>query len=93
MELDLRADGAHRYAVTLTAPGDDTLSVTHVVSVPPSLLEELQLTLADEPVLVRQAVELLASGERPPLPERFSLTDAEQLRPGLTEELRTLVGR
>lgn len=86
MEIDVRADGEHRYAVSVAER-------QHTVSVPESLLGELQLTDADEPVLVRQALELLLVNGDQDLPASFALTEVEALRPGFTDELQALVGR
>lgn len=88
MELDVRADGEHRYVVSGPEPARE-----HTISVPESLLDELRLTDADEPVLVRQALELLLAKGDHDLPRDFALTDVEALRPGFTKELQALVGR
>jgi hypothetical protein len=89
--LDVRADGEHRYAVECV---DSSGTVRHYeVECPPALLEELSLEPADEPVLVRCALELLLTTPGDRMPERFSLLEAQDRYPGLVEQLRTVCGR
>lgn len=84
--LDVRADGEHQYKVE--AGGG-----TYCVTVPPSLLERLALEPQDEPLLVRQALELMLARPGEKMPERFDLEQAAAGYPGLVDELRTTVGR
>ena len=56
-DLDVRADGEHRYAATTTAP--DGTTARHEVLSHPELLAELGLGPAEEPLLVRRALEEL----------------------------------
>lgn len=59
-DLDITADGPGRYLLALD--GSD-----HTVTVSAALLADLGLTAAQEPVLIRRVVELLAArGVRPP---------------------------
>ena len=57
-ELDVRADGEHRYAATTTSP-DGTGNLEHTVLSDPALLAELGLGRVEEPLLVRRALEQL----------------------------------
>lgn len=89
--LDVRADGEHRYAVDMVDVSGTARS--YAVECPPALLDELSLERADEPVLVRCALELMLAKPGDPMPERFSLLDAAERYPGFVEELRVVCGR
>lgn len=88
-ELDITADGEHRYR---TQAGED--GPVYRVTVTGAVLEELHLTDADEPTLVRKALEVLATQDGSwAVPEDFTLEDAERAYPGLLEQVRLMVGR
>ena len=87
-ELDITADGEHRYRAQAGEDGP-----TYHVTVTQAVLDELHLTDADEPTLVRKALEVLATQDAGALPREFSLEDAERTYPGLLEQVRLIVGR
>jgi len=90
-DLDIRADGEHRYLAGLTT--DDGTTNEYVVEVPEALLTDLNLEAADEPTLVRTALELLLERPGSQLPRTFSLDDADAAYAGFAEELRAAAGR
>ncbi|NIZ92640.1 hypothetical protein [Kineococcus rubinsiae] len=92
-DVDVRADGEHRYlAAITTAAGRRT---EHVVASDPQLLEELRMTAAEEPFLVRQVVDLLAraadageqDGSGATVPEVIDLRELDRERPDLLASL------
>lgn len=89
--LDIRADGEHRYRADVT--GADGKPSQYVVQVPESLLDELNLEPADEPLLVRTALDLLLAKHGEALGTTFSLDEAAQAYPGFLDELRAAAGR
>lgn len=89
--LDITADGEHRYVATVTR--EDGTTRDYTVQVPTSLLSELNLSDADEPLVVRAALEMILDRPDPTLPQTFSLGDAEKTYPGFTEQLRAAAGR
>lgn len=86
-ELDVTADGEHRYRART---GDGR---SYTVTVTAGVLDELHLADADEPTLVRKALELLVAQDAGELPASFTLEDAERLYPGLLEQVRVMIGR
>lgn len=56
-EIDVVADGEHRYAAVLTTSAGTRTE--HVVTSDPDLLAKLSVTDAEEPFLVRRVLELL----------------------------------
>jgi len=92
-DVDVRADGEHRYrAAITTAAGRRT---EHVVVCEAQLLEDLQVTAAEEPFLVRQVVEVLAAaadageqdGSGATVPEVVDLRELDRERPDLLASL------
>jgi len=92
-DVDVRADGAHRYlAVITTAAGRRT---EHVVACDEELLAELQVTAAEEPFLVRQVLDVLAraadageqDGSGATVPEVIDLRELDRERPDLLASL------
>ena len=87
--VDVSADGEHRYAAVLTTAGGRRSE--HVVVSDPLLLERLQVTDTEEPFLVRRVLELLvgaadsaeAEGDRPAVPGVIDLTALDRERPEL----------
>ncbi|WP_369054921.1 hypothetical protein [Kineococcus terrestris] len=101
-EVEVRADGAHRYAAVLTTA---TGSSEHVVTADEELLARLDVTAAEEPVLVRRVLEVLAAaldraerddagpgddpagGRAAVLPALIDLAALERERPELLRDL------
>jgi len=90
-DLDIRADGEHRYLAEVT--DEDGASSEYTVEVPESLLDELNLEPADEPLLVRSALELLLAKHGEALGNSFGLDEAVRAYPGFLDELRAAAGR
>ena len=89
-DLDIVATGANTYDVTITA--DDGHHSEHRVRVPPSMLTDLGLAEAQEPVLVRASLAYLL--EREPassiLPE-FGLDEIARYFPDYPDQIGTLL--
>jgi hypothetical protein len=90
-DLDIRADGEHRYRADVTDAHGATGE--YVITVPERLLDELNLETADEPLLVRSALELLLARHGEVLDADFGLDDAVRTYPHLLDEIRAAVGR
>lgn len=90
-DLDIRADGEHRYLVSVTA--DDGSTTEYTVEVPQSLVDELNLEAPDEPAMVRTALDLLLERSGAALGTTFCLDDAEIAYPGFLDQLRAAAGR
>ena len=92
-DVDVQADGAHRYAATLTTTGG--VRSQHVVTADPELLARLQATAADEPVLVRRVLEVLAvaadeaeaADDDRAVPAVIDLAELDRQRPDLLPSL------
>lgn len=92
-DVDVQADGEHRYAATLTTSGG--VSTQHVVTCDDDLLERLRATPADEPVLVRRVLEVLvtaadqaeADGSLAAVPSVVDLRELDRERPDLLPSL------
>lgn len=92
-DVDVQADGEHRYAATLTTAGG--VSSRHVVTCDPELLERLMATRADEPVLVRRVLEVLveaadraeSDGNLAAVPTVVDLRELDRERPDLLPSL------
>ena len=85
-ELDVRADGLHRYAATITT--DEGTSHEHAVTCDEDLLAELGLGKTEEPLLVRRALEVLARSADPAgLPGVIDLRELHRQRPDLLPSL------
>ena len=89
-DIDIAAADANTYDVTIT--DDDGAQTSHRVWVPPSILTELGLSEAQEPVLVRASVAYLL--EREPassiLPQ-FGLDEIARFFPNYPTEIGTLL--
>ncbi|GAA4660541.1 hypothetical protein [Kineococcus glutinatus] len=87
-ELDLQADGSHRYLATTTTA--DGTAREHTVLCDEELLAELGLGRTEEPLLVRRALEtmLRAAGEDGELPAVIDLRALGEERPELLDALR-----
>lgn len=88
-EVDVQADGEHRYAATLTTSGGARSE--HVVTCDEEVLEHAGATSAEEPVLVRRVLEVLlraaedaeASGHVAAVPSLIDLRELDRERPEL----------
>lgn len=77
--LDIRAADRHVYDVSITHPSG--AATTHCVSVPESLMAELGLSAAQEPLLVRASLAYLLEHAPASLPERFELDEVGRALP------------
>ena len=88
-DIDIAATDANTYDVTITDEGEQT---SHRVWVPPSILTDLGLSEAQEPVLVRASMAYLL--EREPassiLPQ-FGLDEIARFFPNYPTEIGTLL--
>jgi hypothetical protein len=92
-DVDVRADGEHRYLAAITTTGGRRTE--HVVALDAQLLAELQVTAAEEPFLVRQVLDVLAraadAGERDgsgaTVPQLVDLRELDRERPDLLASL------
>ena len=95
-DLDVRADGEHRYVATTASP-DGTGTLEHAVLSAPDLLADLGLGPVEEPLLVRRALEqLVRTTQRGPGQPRAALPeviDLPQLHAENPELLRNLTLR
>lgn len=86
VELDIRAEGEHAYTVCVT---DDRGEREHHALVPESMLDELGVTVTEEPLLVRAAMEYLVERDlEQALPARFALDEIGEAAPDLIPNLR-----
>jgi len=89
-DIDIAAADANTYDVTIT--DDDGEQTSHRVWVPPSVLTDLGLSEAQEPVLVRASMAYLL--EREPassiLPQ-FGLDEIARFFPNYPTEIGTLI--
>lgn len=87
-DLDITAADPHVYDVTIRHPsGAET---THCVTVPESLMSDLGLSAAQEPLLVRASLEYLVEHSPAAIPDRFDLDEIGRAIPEFREEI---VGR
>lgn len=78
-KLNIRAADPHSYEVSIRHESGATTH--HRVRVDDSLLAELGLSAAQEPVLVRTALDVLIAHSPPSLPEQFDVTDVRAAVP------------
>jgi hypothetical protein len=84
-KLDITASDKHMYDVTITHPsGADT---RHSVSVPESLLDDLGVTSAQEPLLVRASLVYLMEQNPTALPEEFDLDEIGRAIPEYRDQI------
>jgi len=83
--LDIKASDQHVYDVTITHPSGAT--TTHSVTVPESLLAELRLSAAQEPILLRQSLVYLLEHHPAAIPERFDLDEVGRAIPDFQVEI------
>ena len=83
--LDITAAGRHVYDVTITHQSGATTA--HQVTVPESLLAELRLSAAQEPLLVRASLVVLLEHDPAAVPERFTLDEVGAAIPEYRDEI------
>ena len=83
--LDITASDQHVYDVSITHPSRAT--TTHCVSVPESLMSELGLSAAQEPLLVRASLSYLLEHHPAAIPDRFALDEVGKAIPEYREEI------
>ena len=83
--LDISAADPHTYDVTISHPSG--AKTQHCVTVPPALLEELSLSDAQEPVLVRASLAYLLEHDPAALPDRFDLDEIGRAIPRSRDEI------
>lgn len=81
-QLSIRAADPHVYDVTITHRSGAT--TRHCVQVEESLLAELGVSAAQEPILVRSALALMLEHTPTSLPDRFGLADIRDAVPDFT---------
>jgi hypothetical protein len=86
--LDITASDAHTYDVTITHPSG--VETAHRVTVPESLLADLGVSAAQEPLLVRASLAYLMEHAPSAVPEQFDLAEIGKAVPEYDEEI---VGR
>jgi hypothetical protein len=84
-DLDITASDAHLYDVTINHPSGATTS--HCVHVPETLMVELRLSAAQEPLLVRASLEYLMEHSPAAIPDRFDLDEIASAIPEYREEI------
>ncbi|MGH8894838.1 MAG: hypothetical protein ACRDWY_16285 [Actinomycetes bacterium] len=83
--LDITAAGAHVYDVRITHPS--RARTTHCVTVPESLMAELGLSAAQEPLLVRASLAYLLEHSPAALPDRFDLDEVGKAIPDYRDDV------
>jgi hypothetical protein len=83
--LSITASDPHVYDVTLTH--DSGAATRHRVMVPESLMSELGLSTAQEPLLVRASLSYLMERSPAAVPERFDLDEIGKAVPEYAEEI------
>jgi hypothetical protein len=83
--LSITASDPHVYDVTMTH--DSGVTTEHRVTVHESLMVELGLSVAQEPVLVRASLAYLLEHSPAAVPERFSLDEVGRAVPEYAEEI------
>ena len=83
--LDIRASAPHVYDVAITHPS--RARTTHSVTVRRSMLDELGLSAAQEPILVRQALAYLLEHHPAAIPDRFDLDEVGRAIPDFQTDI------
>ena len=83
--LSITASGDHAYDVTLTH--DSGVITQHHVMVPESLMADLGVSAAQEPLLVRASLSYLMEHSPAAVPERFDLEEIGKAVPEYAEEI------
>jgi len=84
-EIDITAAGTHEYDVTITHPSGAETS--HSVSVPETLLAELGVSDAQEPLLVRASLVYLMEHSPAAIPDRFALDEIRKALPDYLSDI------
>jgi hypothetical protein len=84
-DLSIAASGRHAYDVTLTHQSGATTH--HHVTVPESLMAELGLSAAQEPLLVHASLSYLMERSPAVVPEQFDLDEIGRAVPEYAEEI------
>ena len=84
-KLDIRASGSHAYDVTITHPSG--ARTRHRVTVPESLLVQLAVSAAQEPILVRASLTYLLEHDPAALPDSFGLDEIGRALPDYRTEI------
>lgn len=87
--LDIQAAGPHVYDVTITHPSG--ARTEHCVRVPESLLHDLSLSAAQEPILLRASLAFLLEHDPAGLPDRFDLDEIGRAIPDYREAILSRV--
>ena len=85
--IDITAADTHEYKVTITHPSGAETS--HHVSVPETLLAELGVSAAQEPLLVRASLVYLMEHSPAAIPDRFELDEIGKALPDYLSEITT----
>ncbi len=86
-EINVTAMEPLHFAVQIT---EGTLTTSHLVRVPPSMLDDLGLSEGDAPSVVRETIGFLLDREpATSILDEFSLDDVSRFFPGYLEELTT----
>ena len=83
--LEITAADRHVYDVSITHPSRAT--TTHCVTVPDGMLEDLGLSAAQEPILVRASLAYLLEHHPAAIPERFDLDEVGRAIPDYRAEI------
>ena len=84
-KLDIKASDSHQYDVTITHPSG--VETRHCVTVPEELLADLQVSAAQEPLLVRASLGYLMEHSPAAVPERFGLDEIGRAVPDYHDEI------
>jgi hypothetical protein len=84
-DLDITASDRHVYDVVITHRTGATTQ--HRVSVPEQLMEDLGLSAAQEPLLVRASLVYLMENDPAAVPEKFSIADIGDALPDYRAEI------
>ena len=84
-EIDITAADTHEYDVTITHPSGAETS--HHVSVPETLLAELGVSDAQEPLLVRASLVYLMEHSPAAIPDRFALDEIGKALPNYPADI------
>ena len=83
--LDITAADPHAYDVRITHPSG--AGTRHRVTVPRPLMDELGLSAAQEPLLVRASLAYLLEHSPAALPDRFALDEVGKAIPEYREQI------
>jgi len=84
-ELDITAADTHVYDVAITHPSG--AQTAHCVTVPETMLADLGLSDAQEPLLVRASLVYLLEHSPAAIPDRFALDEIAKALPDFTQDV------